>query len=128
MMMKLEMVINEPVAEDGMKVKNELLLLDGEGAALEIRAQVVDPPKSAALPASLQASIPRDVAPTPLPVPHHVVHQLLVLLRRPQPFPQLATVVVVTATSTTDHKVTARRRGIGRFPHLCSIDISNAGR
>lgn len=64
-----------------MQVDDELFFLGGERAALEIRPQVIDPAEAAALAAPLQAGIPRHVAPTTLPVPEHVVHQLLVLLR-----------------------------------------------
>lgn len=72
-----------PVAEKGMQVDDELLLLRGEGAAFKVGPQVVNPAKAAALAAPLEASIPSNVTPTALPVIQHVVHQLVVLLRRP---------------------------------------------
>jgi hypothetical protein len=43
-----------PVAEDAMGVDDGALLLLGEGAALEVRPEVVDPPEPAALAAPLQ--------------------------------------------------------------------------
>ena len=43
------------VAEDGVEVDDEVLLLLGEGAPLQVRPQVVYPPKPAALPTPLQA-------------------------------------------------------------------------
>ena len=94
-----------------MKVDDELLFLEGESAALEIRAQVIDPPKPAALAAPLQVGIPGDVAPTPLPVPKHVVHELLVLLRRPQPLPQLVTSTAGAATGRSIRLPHYRRSG-----------------
>jgi hypothetical protein len=43
-----------PVAEDAVDVDDGALLLVGEGAALEVRPEVVDPPEPAALAAPLQ--------------------------------------------------------------------------
>ena len=43
------------VAEDGVEVDDEVLLLLREGAPLEVRPQVVYPPQPAALPAPLKA-------------------------------------------------------------------------
>jgi hypothetical protein len=42
------------VAEELVELDDELVLLLGEVAALEVRAQVVDPPQPAALPAPQQ--------------------------------------------------------------------------
>ena len=72
-----------PVPKDGMQMDDEFFLLGRECAALEVGSQVVNPAKTAALAASLQASIPGDIAPTPLSIPQHVAHQLLVFVRRP---------------------------------------------
>lgn len=71
---------------------DQLFFLRGEGTTLEVRSEVVDPTESTALPASLQAGIPGHIAPTPLPICYHVVHQLVILLRRPQPLPQLVAI------------------------------------
>lgn len=73
-----------------MQVDDELLFLGGESPALKIGPQVVDPPEPAALAAPLQPRIPGDVAPASLAIAEHVAHQLVILLWRPQPFPQLA--------------------------------------
>ena len=70
---------------------DELLLLRREGAAFKVRPEVVNPAEAAALAAALEAGIPGDVAPTALPIVHHVIHQLIVFLRRPQPLSELAT-------------------------------------
>jgi hypothetical protein len=78
-----------PISEHGVEPDDELLLLRREGAALEVRAEVVDPAEAAALAAALQAGVPGHVGPRPLPAPQHVRHQLLVLLRRPQTLAQL---------------------------------------
>ena len=43
-----------PVAEDAVDVDDGALLVVGEGAALEVRPEVVDPPEAAALAAPLQ--------------------------------------------------------------------------
>lgn len=82
-------VLMVPVAKNGVEMNNEVLLLRGEGAALEIGAEIVDPTEAAALTAALKAGVSGDVAPAALAVGDHVIHQLLVFLRRPQPLPQL---------------------------------------
>jgi hypothetical protein len=43
------------VAEDGVEVDDEVFLLLGEGAPLQVRPQVVYPPQPAALPTPLEA-------------------------------------------------------------------------
>lgn len=43
------------VAEDGVELDDEVFFVGGEGAALEVGAQIVDPPQTAALAAPLQA-------------------------------------------------------------------------
>ena len=101
-----------PVAEDGVEADDEFLLLRREGAALEVRPEVVDPPEAAALAAALQAGVPGHVAPRALPAPQHVRHQLLVLLRRPQPLAQLRRRPCIIAA--------VRRRWTLRLPHCCS--------
>lgn len=108
-----------PVAEDGMEVDDEVFLLGREGAALEVGTEVVDPAESAALAAALQPGVPSNVAPAALPVAHHVVYQLFVLLRRPQPLAQLitcshtATAVAVTATHVICEQRLITRSGRG---------------
>lgn len=47
-----------PVAEDAVDVDDGALLLLGEGAALEVGPEVVDPPEPAALAAPLQPCDP----------------------------------------------------------------------
>lgn len=71
-----------------MQVDDKLFLLWREGTTLEIGPEIVDPSKTAALAAPLQAGISRDVAPRSLSVAQHVSHQPLILLRRPQPLSQ----------------------------------------
>jgi len=103
-----------PVAEDGVEADDELLLLRREGAALEVRPEVVDPPEAAALAAALQAGVPGHVAPRAMPAPQHVRHQLLVLLRRPQPLAQLR------RRRRRPCIAAVRRRWTLRLPHCCS--------
>ena len=74
---------------------DEVFLLGSESSALEVRPEVVDPPQTTAFPAALQAGISRHITPTALPVAEHVLHQLVVLFRRPQPLPQLTTTTAV---------------------------------
>ena len=93
-----------------MQLDDELFFLLGERAALEVRPQVVNPSKAAALPTPLQACIPRDIAPTPLPIGEHVGHELVVLLWRPQPFPKFMGAVYAAICAVL------RRRRIW-FPH-----------
>ena len=101
-----------------MEVDDEVLFLRREGAALEVRAEVVDPPEAAALAAPLQPGVARHVAPRPLPAPQHVRHQPLVLLRRPQPLPQLrGRCSTHIAVSRRRHAATLRRRAVHRLPH-----------
>jgi hypothetical protein len=50
-------VLDLLVAEDLVELDDEVLFVGGEGAALEVGAQVVDPPQTAALAAPLQACI-----------------------------------------------------------------------
>jgi hypothetical protein len=91
---------------------DELLLLRREGAALEVRPEVVDPPEAAALAAPLQPGVPGHIAPRTLSTPQHVRHQPLVLLRRPQPLPQLR---------GRRPRIAAVRRWALRFPHCRPI-------
>ena len=62
-----------------------VLLLLREAAALEVGAEVVDPPEAAALAAAVQPGEPGDGAPAADAVPDDVVVELLVFLGRPQP-------------------------------------------
>lgn len=87
-----ELIELAPVAKDGVQMDDQLFLLRGEGTTLEVWSEVVDPTESTALPTPLQAGIPGHIAPTPLPICYHVVHQLVILLRRPQPLPQLVAI------------------------------------
>lgn len=73
------------VAVLGVELDNEALLLRREGAPLEGRAQVVDPPQPAALAVPQQTRVTMDRAPVPFPVPPHVLRQYRVLLRTPRP-------------------------------------------
>ena len=43
-----------PVAEDGMELYDEVLLVGGEGPSLDVRPQIVCPPQPVALPAPHQ--------------------------------------------------------------------------
>jgi hypothetical protein len=60
-----------------------VLLLPGEVAALDVRAQVVDPAEAAALAAAQQACLLGQGAPVAVAVALDVSHQDPVLLRRP---------------------------------------------
>jgi hypothetical protein len=121
------------VAEDAVELDDGLVLLEGEAAALDVRAEVVGPPQPAALPAPRQpchkinyfevkqpaayderdrsgkekrtvTGILGEGAPVALPVLVDVGDEPLVLLRRPRPFLQPGL-------------VTARRA-----PHLGALD------
>lgn len=51
---------------------DEVFFLGGEGAALEVRPQVIDPTEAAALATALKASITSHIAPAALAVIEHV--------------------------------------------------------
>jgi hypothetical protein len=85
----------EPVAKKGVQMDDEGFFLGREGASLKVRPQVINPTKATALPAPLEAGISGDITPTTLSVVEHVIHELVILLRRPQPLPKLVVVVVV---------------------------------
>jgi hypothetical protein len=78
-----------------------VLLLPGEVAALDVRAQVVDPPEPAALAAAQQAGLLGQRPPVAVAVALNVRHQDPVLLRRP-------------GTPLEPHLLAARST-----PHLC---------
>ena len=67
-----------------MQADDELVLVVGEVAALEVRAEVVHPPQPAALAAARQARRLGQRAPAPFPVRPDVRHQPLVLLLGPR--------------------------------------------
>ena len=74
------------VAEEGVEVDDELLLVVGKPAALDVRAEVVCPAEAAALAAAVEPGELGQAAPAPVPVLIDVVDQQLVLLRRPRAF------------------------------------------
>lgn len=69
-----------------MQLDDELILLLGEIAALEIGPEVVDPPEAAALATSEQPGGFRQGPPAPLAVRPDVRDQPIVLLLRPRAF------------------------------------------
>lgn len=77
-----------PVAECGVEVEDDVLLLGRDVPPLEVGPEVVDPPKPAALAAAQQAGILGHRPPRAFPVLPYVPRQLLVLLLRPPPPPQ----------------------------------------
>jgi hypothetical protein len=66
------------------QLDDEVVLVGGEVAALEVRAEVVDPAQAAALAAAQQARRPGQRAPAPFAVRADVGHQPLVLLLGPR--------------------------------------------
>lgn len=76
-----------PVANKGMQMDNKLFFLRRESSTFKIRPKIINPTKTTTLPTSLKPCIPSNVTPTTLSIAQHIPHQLLVLLRRPQPFP-----------------------------------------
>ncbi|URE05244.1 hypothetical protein MUK42_03038 [Musa troglodytarum] len=84
------------VSKDGVEVNDDLLLVLGELPPLDVRTEIVGPAESAAFAAPVQPGILRQVSPAPVAMPLDVLHQLLVLLRRPRPL-------------LHDHLIAARR-------------------
>ena len=75
-----------PVAELAVEADDEGLLVGGEVAALDVRAEVVGPAETAALAAAVEAGELGQAAPAAVPVLIYVVDEQLVLLRRPRAF------------------------------------------
>lgn len=73
------------VSEEAMELDDELILIAGELAALEVRPQVVYPPEPAALPAPQQSCCLRERPPRTLAVVADVCGEALILLLRPRP-------------------------------------------
>jgi hypothetical protein len=80
------------VADEAVEAEDVALLLGGERALAEVRAEVVGPPEPAALAAALQPRSPAHGVPVALAVPPHVVDEHLVLALRPRPLLQPAAV------------------------------------
>lgn len=78
------------VSEKGMEVDDEVVLILGEVASLDVGPQVVGPPQAAALAAAVEPRQFWQSSPASVPMPSDVLHQLLVLLRRPRPLLHLA--------------------------------------
>ena len=57
-----------------------------ELASLDVGAEIVGPAQAAALSAAVEPGVIGEIPPAPMAVLLDVVHQLLVLLRRPWPF------------------------------------------
>jgi hypothetical protein len=72
------------VSEQGVKLDDELVVVFGEVAALDVRAEVVHPPEPAALAAAQEARGLGQRAPAPLAVRLDVGDQALVLLLCPR--------------------------------------------
>ena len=81
--------LRPPVPKDSMEFNDEVFLLLRERTSLEVRPQVVYPPQPAALATSLEPCEFRDRAPAAMAVFGYVIHELLVLLRGPEPLSQL---------------------------------------
>lgn len=71
------------VAVLSVELKNEPLLLGGEGTLLEIGSEVVGPAEPAALAAAGEPGVPLHRIPVPFPVLPHVLRENRVLHRRP---------------------------------------------
>lgn len=69
-----------------MELDDELILLLGEIAALEIGPKVVDPPEAATLAASQKSSSFRQGPPAPLAMSPNIRDQPIILLLRPRAF------------------------------------------
>ena len=99
-----------PVAELAVEADDEGLLVGGEVAALDVRAEVVDPAEAAALPAAEQARLPWQRAPVGVAVLLDVGHQALVLLGAPRAPPQ----ALLLAARRPPHRPAARARPTSR--------------
>ena len=75
-----------PAADGGVERADDVVLLRGEAAVTEARAEVVEPPQAAALAAPQQAGLPRQLDPAAAgAVLLHVGPEPRVLIRRPRP-------------------------------------------
>lgn len=76
-----------PAADGGVERADDAVLVRGEAAVPDARAEVVEPPQAAALAAPAQPGLPRQSHPATggAAVPLDVAPQLRVLLRRPRP-------------------------------------------
>jgi len=79
------------------EAEDEILLVRGDVAALDVRTEVVHPTKAAALAASEEAGSFRQAAPPAFALRHYVPHQKLVLLCRPWPLLQLPLMIINSA-------------------------------
>lgn len=77
--------VNIPVSELGMEVNDKLFLGSAEEATLEIRAEVVSPPQTAALATTKQPCQFRHRPPAASTMCQDEANELLVLLRCPWP-------------------------------------------
>lgn len=71
------------VAEFGMELNDDTLLLGGDGALLEVRPKVIRPTQPTTLATAKEPCFFLDRVPIPFAVPLHVVNQHLVLPSRP---------------------------------------------
>ena len=69
-----------------MEVDDEALFFLRKLPSLDVGSEIVGPAQPAALSAAVEPSVLGEVPPAPMAVLLDVVHQLLVLLRRPWPF------------------------------------------
>jgi len=97
-----------PVTKNGMQMEDEVLFLGWECTTFEVRSEVIDPTKTTTFATSLETSIPCNVTPTTLSICEHVPYQLLIFIRWPQPFPQLALITLLHSVLVC-HQI--------RFPH-----------
>ena len=101
-----------PVAELAVEADDEGLLVGGEVAALDVRAEVVDPAEAAALPAAEEAGLPGQRAPVGVAVLLDVGHQALVLLGAPRAPPQP---LLLAARRPPHRTARASRRSLSKW-------------
>jgi hypothetical protein len=82
---EISMQVGVPVTKLGMEVHNKLLLVCGEEATLEVRAEIVGPPQPAALATAQQPCQLRHCSPAAAAMCQDETDELLVLLCRPWP-------------------------------------------
>lgn len=80
--------LRPPVPKDSMELNDEVFFLLRECTSLEVRPQIVYPPQPAALAASLEPCKFRNRTPAAMAMLGYVIHELLILLRGPEPLPQ----------------------------------------
>lgn len=91
-----------------MQFNNEIFFLRRECASLQIWSQVVDPPKPATLPATLEASLLWHCTPASMAVFGNMAHQLLILFRGPQTLPEFLFVAARVAPHYSSYLPTLR--------------------